>query len=46
MRFINNNNSYKNYRYSDETLKLVDKVFTWGYFDYKNILGNLSDYHK
>ena len=27
--FINNNGSYKNYRYSEETLKLVDKVFTW-----------------
>ena len=42
--FINSNGSYKNYRYSEETLKLVDKVFTWGKFDFNNIISKFSKF--
>lgn len=41
---INNNGSYKNYRYSEETFKLVDKVFTWGKFDFNNIISKFSKF--
>ena len=43
---INNDRSYINYRYSDLTLNLVDKVFTWGKFDYKNLVNKYKKFKK
>jgi surface carbohydrate biosynthesis protein len=40
---INNNKDYIKYRYSNITLDLIDYVFTWGKFDYNNLI---SKYHK
>ena len=40
---INDNKDYIKYRFSNITLDLIDYVFTWGKFDYNNLI---SKYHK
>lgn len=44
--FIDYDTNYKNYRYSKKTLDLVDKVFSWGPFDYNNICSNYPSFKK
>lgn len=41
---INNDKNYINYRYSDLTLNLVDNVFTWGSFDYRNLVNKYKKF--
>jgi surface carbohydrate biosynthesis protein len=42
--FIDRNSNYKSYRYSSRTISLIDKVFTWGPFDYNNLANFYSNY--
>tara|TARA_A100001015_G_scaffold316202_1_gene429881 strand:- start:2866 stop:4179 length:1314 start_codon:yes stop_codon:yes gene_type:complete len=44
--FIDYDTNYKDYRYSKKTLSLVDKVFSWGPFDYRNICNNYPSFKK
>ncbi len=37
---------YIKLRYSEETIKLTDKIFTWGKFDYKNLCGRFKKQKK
>ena len=40
-------NSFLTARYSNETLSLVDQIFTWGEFDYKSLIENFPQFkHK
>ncbi len=41
---INNDSSYKKYRYSNKSLSLVTKIFTWGNFDYLNLIKQYPKY--
>ena len=41
---INSNNDYVKYRYSKTTLDLIDRVFTWGKFDYDNLISKYQKY--
>ena len=43
---INREDSYLRQRYSNQTLKLVDKVFCWGKWDYDNLSNKFHKYKK
>ena len=40
--YIDENDNYVNQRYSSNTLDIVDKIFTCGVFDFKNIKKKIS----
>ena len=43
---LNTDNYYLRQRYSNQTLKLVDKVFCWGKWDYDNLSSKFHKYKK
>ena len=43
---IDTNTDYVKYRFSNVSLKLVDKVFTWGKYDYTNLIKRYPSYKK
>jgi len=43
---INKNNDYLTERYSNQSLKLVDKVFCWGSFDFNNLVKRFNKHKK
>lgn len=44
--FIDTSSDYKRNRYSSKTLKLIDNVFMWGPYDYKNLSNFYPKYKK
>ena len=40
------NNDYLRLRYSNQSLELADKVFTWGKYDYNNLCKKFKRYKK
>ena len=43
---VNPNNKYLVSRYSNESVELTDRVFTWGKFDYENLTHKYKKYKK
>ncbi len=43
---VNPNNEYLVSRYSNESVELTDRVFTWGKFDYENLTHKFKKYKK
>lgn len=43
---VNIGDNYIKRRYANETLNLTDKVFTWGKFDYLNLVKNFKNHKK
>lgn len=43
---LDNNLDYLKLRYSNQSLELADRVFTWGKFDYNNLCKKFKNYKK